>query len=161
MSYPGGHAGFLAIAIATHGAVGYVLGAVLFDRPYAGAVGALAPDVDFLFPAALEWPFVHRGITHTLPAVALVVGLAAARGRIPAKAVAAGYASHLLLDVTTPAGVPVLYPLVSERLYLDLPTTGHSPVPTVALWACCLFLAWRYHRGPRVRTGERPAAASD
>jgi inner membrane protein len=64
------------------------------------------------------------------------------RGRRAASAFAVGYASQLLVDTTTPRGVPWLYPLTDTNVYLDLPTTAHSPVPTLALWTCCLGLLW-------------------
>lgn len=131
-------AAFLSIAIATHAVVGYTLGAALFNRPIAGLAAGVAPDVDFLFPAALGWPFVHRGITHTLLVGGLAAGVVAYRARQTALAVAAAYGSHLLIDTTTPKGVPFLSPLVETAYHLNLGTAGHSLVPTVALWACCL-----------------------
>ncbi|QSG11915.1 metal-dependent hydrolase [Halapricum desulfuricans] len=136
------HAVFLTVAIATHGVIGYTLGKALFDRPIAGLLAGVAPDVDFLFPNALGWPFVHRGITHTLLVGALVVGIVAYRNRQTAAAVAVTYGSHLLIDTTTPKGVPHLYPLFETNYYLDLGTTGHSPIPTVAIWTCCLVVLW-------------------
>ncbi|MCU4717168.1 metal-dependent hydrolase [Halapricum hydrolyticum] len=137
-----GQAAFLAIAIATHGAVGYTLGKALFDRPIAGLLAGVAPDVDFLFPNALGWPFVHRGVTHTLLVGGLVVGFVAYRNRRTATAVAVAYGSHLLIDTTTPKGVPHLYPLVETNYHLGLGTTGHSPVPTAVTWVCCLIALW-------------------
>lgn len=133
---------FLTVAIATHGVVGYTLGTVLFDRPIAGLLAGVAADIDFLFPNALGWPFVHRGITHTLLVGGLLVGVVAYRNRRTAMAVAVTYGSHLLIDTTTPKGVPHLYPLVETSYHLDLGTTGHSLVPTFALWACCLSVRW-------------------
>jgi len=141
-------AAFLATAFATHALVGGALGAVLFDRPAAGAVAGLAADVDFLFPAALGWPFVHRGVTHSAPALlALAAGAVgvwyavdALDGHRPVGAtVAVAYCSHLLIDVTTPKGIPPLSPFSDRVVHLALPTTGHSPVPTLALWAACLW----------------------
>jgi len=129
---------FLSVAIATHAVVGYTLGMALFDRPVAGLAAGIAADIDCLFPAALGWPFVHRGITHTLLVSGLAAGVVAYRDRQTALAVAAAYGSHLLIDTTTPKGVPFLYPIVETHYHLDLGTTGHSLVPTVALWGCCL-----------------------
>lgn len=68
------------------------------------------------------------------------------RGRVKGLAFGAGYASQLLVDVTTPKGVPLLYPLVDDSLHLDTGTTGHSPLPTVALWVGCLALLWLHGR---------------
>ena len=79
---------------------------------YAGA--AVAPDLDLLVGA-------HRGPTHSLAAAA-IVGLvtytATRRGRVAA-ALAAAYASHVLLDwlgrdTTPPIGVMALWPFSRE-----------------------------------------------
>lgn len=146
---------FLAIAIATHAIVGYVLGEALFGRPKTGVAGALAADLDFLFPAALGWPFVHRGLTHSIlvfvVATAAVVAWSRVAGRGSGEAThraaggafAVAYLSHLLIDATTPTGVPLLYPLSAHGFYADLTTTGHSPLPTVFLWIVCIGLLYR------------------
>lgn len=152
-AYPGGHAVFLAVALATHAIVGYALGAALFDRPRAGLVGGVLADVDFLFPAALGAPFVHRGITHTALAALLTVALVAAVSRRAGWALGAGYASHLLIDATTPMAIPLLYPLSAQHVGVTL--DGHSPAATAALWACSAGLVlWRRTR----RRGYRPDA---
>nr|WP_267902778.1 metal-dependent hydrolase [Halovenus carboxidivorans] len=119
--------------------VGLALGAVLFDRPLAGLIAGLAPDGDFLFPDLFGWPLVHRGVTHAAVALLAVVLLAAAlRDRRTAAAVGVGYGSHFLIDITTPMGIPLFYPLVSERLHLDVAVTGHAPWVTVLFWLCGL-----------------------
>ena len=143
---------FLATAFATHALVGAALGALLFDRPAVGAVAGLAADADFFFPAALGWPFVHRGISHSLPALVALAGVAAAvwhavdglgSHRTAGATVAVAYGSHLLIDVTTPEGVPPLSPFSDRIVNVALPTTGHSPAPTVLLWAGSLWLLSR------------------
>lgn len=134
-------AGFLAVAIATHAIVGYVLGARFFGQPRAGTVGAVVTDVDLLFPAAWGAPLVHRGITHTLLAAGIVVAIAAIRSNSVAGAVGSGYASHLLIDATTPKGVPLAYPLSSGSF--AVPLGGHSPPVTVFLWGLCFAVLWR------------------
>lgn len=163
-AYPGGHAVFLAVAIGTHALVGYTLGAVLLDAPRTGLLGGLAPDVDFLFPAALTWPLVHRGLTHSLLALVCLSILAAAWARQRplvgrrerrsaanldwrvAAALCVGYLSHLVIDATSPLGVPLAYPLASTRA--SVPLGGHSPTATAALWTGCLVLLW-YRQGRR------------
>ena len=56
---------FLVSAFATHAVVGYALVRGFTDAdPRLGIVLGLFPDVDFWFPAAWGWPFVHRGLTH-------------------------------------------------------------------------------------------------
>lgn len=156
-SYPGGYAGLVAVALATHAVVGYTLGALLFDRPLVGVAGALAADVDLLLPGGLGWPLVHRGVTHTLLAGGISTAAVRTRGRRVARSFAVGYASQLVIDTTTPKGVPWLYPLTDTNVYLDLPTTGHSLVPTLALWACCLGLLWYYGGLPSNPVASRVA----
>jgi inner membrane protein len=137
LSYPPGT--FIPIAIATHGLLGLALGAVVFDRPIAGLVAGLFPDADFLLPATLSYPLVHRGLTHTLLIFAVAVALVAALADSETVgAVTAGYASHLVVDVTTPKGIPYLYPAVTGRLYHDPGIGGHDPVVTVVFWVVCL-----------------------
>jgi len=139
---PGGHAAFLAVAIATHALVGYALGARLFDAPVAGLVGGVVADLDFLLPAAWEFPLVHRGFTHAVPVLALVTVVAVAvAGRRSAAAFGSGYAAHLAIDATTPMGVPLLYPLSAE--YHGVVLGGHSAPATAALWVVCLGVLGR------------------
>lgn len=132
LSYPPGT--FVPIAIATHGLVGLILGYV-FDRPVAGLLAGLAPDADFLLPAVLGWPLVHRGLTHAALALVVVAGVGAvATDRRTVTALTAAYGSHLAIDITTPKGIPLVYPLVNERVYLDVGIHGHAPAVTLVFW---------------------------
>lgn len=135
------HAAFLATALATHALVGYTVGAIAFDAPRAGVVGALLADVDLLFPAAWEFPLVHRGLTHSGLAAGVAVALASRRGRPVAGGVGIGYASQLIIDATTPMGIPLAYPLSSATV--GVPLGGHSRPATVLIWLCCLGLLVR------------------
>lgn len=136
-AYPGGRVAFLAAAVATHALVGYTLGDRLYDAPLAGLVGGVAPDADFLFPAAWSFPLVHRGITHAALAVFVAAAVAtAATDRRTGGAVAAGYAAHVAVDATTPKGVPALYPVDGASYGVVL--SGHSPAATALLWTVCL-----------------------
>lgn len=145
MSVSAGHAAFLGVALCTHALVGYALGTALFDAPRAGLVGGVAADVDLLFPAAWGEPLVHRGVTHTALAAGVATAAAAVHGRRVAGGVGVGYAAQLLVDATTPAGVPLAYPLSAERV--AVPLGGHSPPVTAALWLCCLAALWRRREG--------------
>lgn len=133
---------FLGVAFATHAAVGVALvRGFTHLEPRAGlwmgiAFG-LAPDVDFLFPASMGWPFVHRGLTHSpLFALTLVAGVYAVRRTRPA-ALAAGLAvgSHLLVDSLSPSGILWLFPLEATwSPGLDV----HGAVATTLLWTFSL-----------------------
>lgn len=148
LSYPDGT--FIPIAIATHGLVGLTLGLVLFERPWAGLVGGLFPDGDFLFPEALAWPFVHRGLTHGILVLGVVAGIVTAANRRAGGAVAAAYAAHLCLDLTVAPGVPLVWPLASEQFLLDVGVGGHALPVTAALWVSCLaFIVTRSDRTRR------------
>lgn len=98
---------------------------------------ALLPDIDHpgsmlgkrILPlsVAISAVFGHRGITHSLLAVVLlIIATVFYGGHALVAAVTVGYVSHLLMDWLTPAGIPLLYP--SGRSF-------HSPVtlPTGSL----------------------------
>lgn len=86
----------------------------------AAVLGGLLPDVDHphstinraLIVTRLFCLFIsHRTITHTVWMLAGVVLLAFAYLPEPAAiGLTIGYASHILLDILTPAGVRVFYP---------------------------------------------------
>lgn len=117
-------------------AVGYFAGALGGLEPLSiaalGALGglvALIPDIDHPQSAirrktgrigtlAAFW-MNHRGITHTVPAVALVAALSAIFvAPLVVVVVSMAYASHLALDACTPSGVPLLWPLTNRRMHL-------------------------------------------
>jgi len=64
--------------------------------------------------------------------------VAAAHHREAGVAVAVAYASHLLIDATTPQGVQFFWPLGSEKIYLDPGIVGHAAIVTVVIWTGCL-----------------------
>jgi len=145
LSYPPGT--LVPIAIATHALVGLAVGAVVFDRPLVGLIGGLAPDLDFLFPALLGWPFVHRGLTHTAIAVGVLTALAVVvSDRRTAGALAGAYGSHLAIDVTTSKGIPLLYPLLDDRLAVTVGIGGHEPAVTIIIWLICLGVVGHWLR---------------
>ena len=125
------------------------LGLPPFDPTAMGmaVLGALAPDIDHpkstlgsrLKPVSLpvSWLFGHRGITHSLLAVAACVWILAenpayARWTIP---FVVGYLTHLGGDLLSPGGLPLLYPLKRRRTF-SLPiikTGGFSEQLLVAI----------------------------
>lgn len=139
---------FLAAAFATHAVVGFALirGFTTVDPGSAvrlGVVFGLLPDVDLLFPGEWGWPFVHRGITHSLLFVlAVIAGVyAIRRTRAAALAVALATGSHLLIDSLSPAGTQWLFPIETTwSPGLDV----HGVIGTILLWLLSLgILAWR------------------
>lgn len=135
---------FLSGAVLTHAVVGYALVRALTPvDPRVGIVFGVAPDADFLFPATLEWPFVHRGLTHTpLFAVGIVLGAVAVSGdRRVGAAVSLALGSHILLDSLSPAGIDWLFPL---RTSWSPGLPIHDVAATALLWTAALgLLAWR------------------
>jgi len=133
----------------THAAVGGLVGRALAPRDperrestryaVAGAVAASLPDADHV----LEWLSAdayllhHRSATHSiffLLAVVVTVALLPGPGRARRAAVtAAALASHLFLDLLTPFGTGILWPLLEARPSLDV-------LPIVAPWMVGLAL---------------------
>jgi inner membrane protein len=131
--YRNGHLGIALIVFAPVGAVLVVAG--MSEFAYLAGVTmlwlAMLPDVDHRLPGVS-----HRGVTHTLAFALLVGGAFAAAGSFvaarlaladPVVAGAFGFGlgfvtvlAHLLADLLTPAGVPVLWPLSSRRYSLEL-----------------------------------------
>ena len=100
----------------------------------AAGVISLIPDIDHpgskvgrkapVFSVVLRIFFGHRGVLHSLAGV-VVFGLAAALagGQGLGVAVVAGYLAHLLGDILTPYGVPLLWPL-PWRVRIPVVKTG-------------------------------------
>ncbi len=122
----------LVIGAAAGLGVGVAMGADWRDMLILTGVAALAallPDIDhpngsirqkmgFLGHIGLFW-LSHRGITHTLLALAVVE--LSAFYFLPyalALAVALGYLSHLVADMVTRNGLPILWPLYRRHLHL-------------------------------------------
>lgn len=109
---------------AAHAAAGAIVGGAVAGLPgyFAGALIALAPDIDHAgstisrrVPAAgLVSLFVkHRGFTHSLLAIGLS-GFIFSRIFYTDKLtllIVASLASHLICDMLTPSGIPLLWPL--------------------------------------------------
>lgn len=122
----------VAIGLGVGVGIGIATGSRIPDLPVLAGVAALAallPDIDhpsgavrqklgILGHIGLFW-LSHRGITHTL--LALLAVSAAALHFLPyglALAAIGGYGSHLVADMVTRAGLPVLWPLYRESIHL-------------------------------------------
>ncbi|MCS1351573.1 metal-dependent hydrolase [Mechercharimyces sp. CAU 1602] len=98
---------------------------------------------------ALSVAFVpHRSFTHSLLALAAVAGITYLASPVLVPAMVAGYASHLLADSLTPAGVPLLWPLSVRigfgRIGLHFPTGGWGDrvLGRLSLWMASLMCVW-------------------
>jgi inner membrane protein len=119
----------------SHGIAGSVFTRAFSDRPGAraafllGAVGAMVPDLDFLFfSSRLDYLRDHRGWTHSflvLPFLALAIALfaklfwATARLTTLWLFAAIGVATHILFDWITSFGTMFWTPLSRARYSLD------------------------------------------
>jgi inner membrane protein len=74
------------------------------------AVGGILADIDVILQ--YDFPLIHRGIMHTPFFVAVsIVFLYLILDKPTTFAFGAGYLSHLLMDIITPVGILLLYPL--------------------------------------------------
>lgn len=110
-----------------------------------GYIGGLLPDIDHpgskmgraLYPIAwvINKLFGHRGATHSLIALFLtsvlflmpsflIEGFAKVLYTQFAIGISVGFLSHILLDMTTKSGVPILYPFVRKSYRIARLTTG-------------------------------------
>lgn len=126
--------GHYGAALLLYAPVGFALSSIDPPLVLPCGLGTLAlarlPDYDRNVPLV-----THRGVTHTLLFLAIVVVAVAIAGVLVAdrsgsvgpRIVAIGpiaatvaVGSHLLADALTPAGVPLLWPITDERYSLDL-----------------------------------------
>lgn len=127
---------------AAHWCAGWIVGGVLTGDPalaFAAGLVALAPDIDHpqstisrRAPGSwlLRLILTHRGFTHSL--AALAIAGAAGSALVPASwwlLIVAALASHIVCDMMTPAGVPLLWPM--PRRYRLLPRAAGPLVPAL------------------------------
>ncbi len=117
----------------THLVFGLALAYVLDKRLVTASVFAVIPDFDVLLN--FLYPFVHRGIMHTVLAAGVAAGLVYlyTDDRESAESCFLGYSSHLALDLTTLSGVPLFFPF-----YRDI---ALSLTPAYSFEANMAFLA--------------------
>lgn len=127
------------------------VGVVLLTFPLA-ALGSMLPDLDHPHAAISEsvllrplaWgahhAFHHRGILHSLLAVALVlIGASYLAPNLLAYALAWGYLAHILADFLTVRGVPLLAPLSEAKLHLPL-LAIHTGSLAEILYLCLILV---------------------
>lgn len=145
----------------THILIGYLLGADLFGSgPLVAwtAIAAYAPDLDvFLWHFSKRWPALrHRGITHSIPAGIVTVGLGTlvmwlGFGVSPLLAFAAGaigWTSHVVLDVLN-WGCLLLYPWRKDMV--EFTVQDHLTKPALVSLASLAGLSWiATHEAPIV-----------
>lgn len=117
---------------------GLALAYVLDRRLVTASVFAIVPDFDVLMN--FLYPFVHRGIMHTLLASLVAAGLVYVytEDRESAKSCFMGYNSHLALDIITFSGLPLFFPFYGD-ISLSL-TSAYSMKANTAFLAAALVL---------------------
>jgi inner membrane protein len=156
----------------THAIIGFMTGAAVavhFHIPSAGplagvlavaVVGSLAPDIDH--PGStisrrvklLALPFrllSHRGLTHSLLGIFLVTLLIGALhvDLLHGAAFISGYASHLIADGMTRAGIRLWYPskrrftFVPQMLTLDTGSSFEYLIALSSLIASVVLLTYK------------------
>ncbi len=132
----------------THAAMGLALGfglAGLYHQPILNAAllglltqaAALLPDLDIKLRRVMK----HRGVTHSLFALCLISLVARHVSPVILPYVALGYGSHLVLDLLTVWGIPILWP-VQKRFRLMRISTGGRIDALVGAGALCAVLYW-------------------
>lgn len=151
----------------SHGFAGSVFARSLAERPAArialilGAVGAMIPDLDFLFfETRLDYLREHRGWTHSflvMPFLALAIALLVRafdrRTRLVSLWLfaAVGVTSHILFDWITSFGTMFFTPLSRKRYSLDWVFILDPIFTTIVLAALVLAIVFR-SRGRRIAT---------
>ncbi len=116
----------------------------------AAILGSLLPDIDtpksklgskFLCPITEKPVSSHRGFTHSIVGMLLIVGIIG----IPlqeeiTKYVAIGYLSHLMADMLNPGGVPLLWPK-KDRFRIPIINTGSTAEKYILYPIVLLYLA--------------------
>jgi len=123
-----GLASGLALAQTQHDPLIMMFGLVLVSE-----LASLLPDMD------LKLGLKHRGVTHSLLALALIVGAGWYVDHRLALPVAVGYSSHLILDMLTIWGIPILWP-VKKRFRLAKFSTGGLFDRLLAIVAFCVAI---------------------
>lgn len=106
------------------------------------AIGGIIPDIDMVLQ--WEFPLTHRGMVHSPFFLLVSVVLLYLVADKPATfAFGTGFLSHLLTDIITPAGIPLLYPL---PLYFTLNLAAYSSIFAnlgIIAWSTAVILLYR------------------
>ena len=154
----------------THGALGALTG-ILVGRKrlrlaaFAGAAGAMLPDVDVVFHSASNPLFdvlMHRHFTHALAFVPVggaiaagLVWLVTRKHKVPYKHLylyaTAGYATHGLLDALTSYGTLWFWPFSMTRIAWDVVAIV-DPLVTLPLLLGIAIACWKKQTRPATFT---------
>jgi membrane-bound metal-dependent hydrolase YbcI (DUF457 family) len=111
------------------------------------AVASTVPDLDRFFPG------MHRKITHSVLAILVVYlfGIQYFPGLVGGFLI--GYSGHILMDMITPSGVPLLW-LLSKRFRLPITQTGRASVEGVTSFPETPFSHGLKHRRATTRSDQ-------
>lgn len=132
-------------------AAGYMIAGPDTNALLAAGVAALLPDIDHpnsyvgrkipIIPGLIKITMGHRGPLHSLPAALLVsLVVTVAGGPLLGIAAGVGYLAHILGDMLTPSGVPLLWPAIRKNIKLPAVKTGGLLERFVVFPGLCLGL---------------------
>lgn len=135
----------------THMLVALAL-AYIFKLPKLPAfLAALALDLDIILNlTGWGFPFIHRGIIHTpLFIIALTLIWYYKRDKSKnAVSVGVGGLSHIMLDLVTNQGIPLLFPLAA---YIAIPVVGYANiVANAGIMALSLAIIQMHYSFPNI-----------
>ena len=130
---------------------GYLITGADVNSLLVAGVAALLPDIDHpnsyigskipIIPSLIKITLGHRGPLHSISAAAFIALAVTVFGG-PSLGIAAGvgYLAHILGDMLTPSGVPILWPVLSKDIKLPLVKTGGLLERFVVFPGLCLGL---------------------
>lgn len=129
---------FDSLISTTHLLFGISIAYALEKRILTAGIFSIVPDFDITFD--FLYPFVHRGIMHSILAASVFSGIVYlySTERASAESCFLGYCSALGLDLLTESGMPVLFPLQTD-LSLGL-TSAYSIQANTAIITISLGL---------------------
>jgi inner membrane protein len=141
----------------THVLVAIILMCLLGFSPMLIPIGifaAILPDIDAprslmgrLFPklsVRIDGRYGHRTITHSIAAL-ISVSSPGILGPSIVLPLFVGYGSHLILDMLTPSGVPLLYPSIKEFVIFGGPvSTGSSREKAIFIILLSAVLCFKF-----------------
>jgi inner membrane protein len=129
----------------THLMVALAIAYILRLPKLPAAIGGVIPDLDVLLQG--DFPLIHRGIVHTpLVMILCMVIIYLAVDRTASLSFGAGFMSHLLTDLATPAGILLLYPL-PQFFTLNLAAYNNAAANLgIILWSGFAILLYRSSR---------------
>lgn len=126
---------------------------MLEKRVVTAAIFSMVPDFDITFN--FLYPFVHRGIMHSLLAAFIFSGFVFlyTDDRVSAESCFLGYCSALGLDLLTSSGLPLLFPF-STSFSLDLVSAYSLEANAAIITASLALMFLKKHQKDFITSGR-------